>query len=158
MLFRHLECGYGYSIFQWGGVCLFALITDKITVKQHIVIMIIWSDINVLYQYMIGNFIIHNTYAEYVYNSFLEIIWVIIIVSLVIRADLSAIRRYIEFISPLTMGVFIIHPLINSICIHFITVESILISIVYFVLITILSFAATYILSKLPLNKYFLKI
>lgn len=110
------------------------------------------------YQYMIGNFIIHNTYAEYVYDSFLEIVWVIIIVSLVIRADLSAIGKYIEFISPLTMGVFIIHPLINSICIHFITVDSILISIVYFVLITVLSFAATYILSKLPLNKYFLKI
>ena len=55
-------------------------------------------------------------------------------------------------------GVFIIHPLINTVCIHFIAVDSVLISFVYFVLITLLSFAVTYILSKLPFSRYFLKI
>lgn len=141
-----------------GGYCLFALIIDKITIKQHILMLIIWSVINVVYQFLIGSFIIHNTFAEYVYDSLFEIIWIIIIVSLVIRVDLNAIGKYIEFLSPLTMGVFIIHPLINTVCTHFITVDSIALSFAYFILITVLSFAAINILSKLPFSRYLLKI
>ena len=144
--------------FSIGGFCLFAHIIDKITVKQHIFILIIWSAINVVYQYLVGSFVLHNTYAEYVYDSFFEIVWIILIVSLVIRADLSVMGKYIEILSPLTMGVFIIHPLINTVCVHFITIDSVLISFAYFILITVLSFAATYILSKLPFSKYLLKI
>lgn len=100
----------------------------------------------------------HNTYAEYVYDSFFEIVWIILIVSLVIRSDLSMMGKYIERISPLTMGVFIIHPLINTACTHFITIDSVIVSFVYFLLITVLSFAVTYVLSKVPFSKYFLKI
>lgn len=113
---------------------------------------------NVLYQFLIGNFIIHNTFAEYVYDSLLEIIWIIIIISLVIRVDLKSIDKYIEFLSPLSMGVFIIHPLVNSVCARFIVIDSVIISIVYFVFITVLSFISTYLLSKLPFSRYLLKI
>ena len=141
-----------------GGTALFALIINKITLKQHIFMLMILSAINVVYQFLIGSFIIHNTFAEYVYDSLFEIIWIIIIVSFVIRVDLNAIGKYIEFLSSLTMGVFIIHPLINTVCAHFIIVDSVIISIVYFMLITVLSFAVIYILSKLPFSKYLLKI
>lgn len=101
---------------------------------------------------------IHNTYAEYVYDSFLEIVWIILIVSLAIRVNLSAIRKYIEFLSPLTMGVFIIHPLINKLCLYFITVDSVLLSVIYFAFMTVFSFFVTYLLSKLPLSHFLLKI
>ena len=141
-----------------GGYYLFELIIDKITIKQHILILIIWSVINVVYQFLIGSFIIHNTFAEYVYDSLIEIIWVIIMVSLVIRVNLNAIGKYIEFLSQLTMGVFIVHPLLNSVCARFIAIDSVIVSFAYFILIIVLSFIVTYILSKLPFSRYLLKI
>ena len=107
----YFSLGGGYYLLNW--------IKIRISIKWHGLIMIVWTVINVAYQLIVGTIVIHNTYAEYVYDSLFEIVWIILIVSFVIRINLSAIRKYIEFLSPLTMGVFIIHPLVNRLCLHF---------------------------------------
>ena len=146
------------SIFFAGGVCLFSLILRKLTIKVHIILLSCWTGFNVIYQYVAGKYIIHNTYPEFFYDSFFEIIWVILLISLVIRIDVHRIKEYISFFSPLTMGVFILHPIINKFFMRYITIDSIVLSIIYFVFICFVSFVAIFILSKLPFSKYILKI
>ena len=141
-----------------GGVCVLSLIIRKLTTKVHIILLSCWTGFNVVYQCVAGKYIMHNTYPEFFYDSFFEIIWIILLVSLVIRIDVHRIKKYILFFSPLIMGVFILHPIINAFFMRYIKIDSIVLSIIYFMFICFVSFVATFILSKLPFSKYILKI
>ncbi|MCD7777442.1 MAG: hypothetical protein LUH47_02940, partial [Clostridiales bacterium] len=68
------------------------------------------------------------------------------------------IYKIIIKIAPLTMGIYIVHPLIIKTINYFLTAETPAASIISFFAVLVSSTAATWIISKIPGIKYLIKL
>ncbi len=126
--------------------------------KNHLIILAIYSILLIAYQYFIGSYM-KTPFAEYYYDSFFEGIWIILLTSFVIRLKLNeTFIKIIKILAPLTFGVYAIHKYAISLFIHFITVNSTIISLLCFIVTIVLSFLISFIISKIPLVKRLLRI
>lgn len=104
---------------------------------------------------------IQNTYAEFFYDDAVIIIWVILLFTLIEKIHLNekAVGA-LEKLSPLTMGVYIIHIMVRAVVnsVTYLNINSPLMALVRFVVVTAASFAAVVVISKTPLKKYLLKV
>ena len=108
----------------------------------------------VVYQNTMGKNFLHNSYAEYFYDSILTIIWLISIFDLLLNVKLSSkARRVIQNIAPLTMGVYITHPLVMRLIQHFVTIDSLGMSLLFFVAVLIASTICVHFMRKIPYVK-----
>ena len=102
---------------------------------------------------------IHDTHPEFYYDDVIVIIWVVLLMSFILRIKLNdTVVKIVEFLSPLIMGVYIIHPLINRVCLHFLTIDTVVGAILYSIFIMAVSFSGTYIIYRLPFGKHLIKI
>ena len=114
-----------------------------------------------LYQLFMGYNVFNNLVScEFYYDSIFDMIWVLLLVTFFLRISIKneAAIKLIKMTQPLTLGAYIIHPLVNSFIIIFFEINSLLEAICLFAAVTICTFAVTYIISKIPLGKYFIKI
>lgn len=73
----------------------------------------------VVYQNIAGRILLHNLYAEYFYDSIFTVLWVVVLFMWVMRLNLSVeLSNVIKRLSPLTMGIYIIHPLVIRVAKH----------------------------------------
>ena len=61
----------------------------NITFKKHTVILFIITGVIPWYQNFIGKLVIHNSYAEYFYDSLLTILWIIVLFTWVMKLSLK---------------------------------------------------------------------
>lgn len=128
------------------------------------ILFLVYSLFNVFYQHFIGLKILSDglSYinAEYFYDSFFEIVWIILLFSTIMRIKIkTTFFRYIKFITPLTLGIYIVHPLIIKVYKKIssqlqVTVPYILLWCIIF----LVSLAIIKMIQKSPLNKLLLKI
>lgn len=154
-IFYFLLGGQMSQIKQW--------FSKKVSVKNHVILLFTYTIILLSYQMYIGsNLIIENVsrlHAEYFYDSLVEMIWIILLFSLLLRINLSITAKRITFaIVPLTMGIYIIHPLIIKVVIGLIGNDSILSALVSWVITFFLSLIFTYIISKIKWGKFLISI
>lgn len=115
-------------------------IEEHIPVAFHMTLSCLWSVLIVVYQYFMGKYILNTIDFEYFYDSIIVMIWCIMIFSLVTRIHLNEkCNRLIMKISPLTMGIFIIHRLLVVGIKHFWQVESSGDALLFFVVVTAFS-------------------
>ena len=147
-------------LFSGGGISyIISLLTERISIKLHGAIFAMWTIIAVAFQTYCGSFVIHDTHPEFYYDDIVIIIWILLFMSFILRIKLSeAVIKAVDFLSPLIMGVYIIHPLINQVCLHFLTIETVVGSIAYSIFIMSASFAGTYIIYRLPFGKHLIRI
>lgn len=125
----------------------------------HAVVLAGWSLLIVAYQYFGGRYVIHNTYAEYFYDSVVTIIWNILLFTFGLRLHLGAkLKAMITFAAPLTMTIYIVHPFVMLFSKPFVSVSTWLEAIYYFVAVLFVSFVAAIAISKLPFAKYLSKL
>lgn len=142
------------------------LFSERISVKSHAVlffIFFIYTMIVIAYQMYVGlNLITENTnrlHAEYFYDSLVEMIWIAILFSLLLRVNLSCkVKRTISAVVPLTMGIYITHPLIIKVVVRLIGNGSTLIALVSWVITFALSLICTYIISKIKWYRFLIKV
>lgn len=140
------------------------VITRKISIKLHILIATVVSFINIIYQCYAGLNLIH-TYdgtraaGELFYDDFLEMVWIVSLFSLFLRLNVSPKIKYVvEKVAPLTMGIYIIHPIIRKLPLKFIGNTSPIRFFICWISTLLGSALITWIITKTPLNKYLLKL
>lgn len=125
----------------------------NISIGKRAAICIILTISIVAYQNIMGKTFLHNTYAEYFYDSILTVMWLITIFKFIINIKISlSVNLFIKNISPITMGIYIIHPLISSLLLHFLTISTISESLLFFLIVLFLSSFVTYLIKRTPLS------
>lgn len=133
-------------------------ISEKIPKGLYCTIVVILSVAVIVYQYYMGNYILDNAHAEFFYDDPLTILWVASLFTFIMRCNLSGdhakrIEDAVEKLVPDTMGVYILHPLLIKLISHFIALDSMLHSIVVFILVLCISFVAVTVMRRIPVVK-----
>lgn len=140
------------------------ILVSKINVRLHIVIAIAFTIINIVYQNYAGVYLIApdngmRLHAEYFYDSLLEIVWIIVIFTLLLRVNISdSIRIIVERVASLTMGIYIIHPLLMRITVKIIGNTSLIRVFIYWIVTLFGSALVTWVFSKTVMKKYLLNV
>ena len=134
-------------------------ITEKLSLKIHIVLLSIISAVSCAWQVIAGIPILNDWRAEYFYDDGLFILWICLLFSLLIRIPLSErIKKQVSILSPLTMGVYIVHQLLIKGAEHFITINHPAQAVLLWCGILLLSFIVVYLIRKLPFGKYIISL
>ena len=65
-----------------------------------------------VYQNIVGRGLLHNLYAEYFYDDAFTVFWVLLLYTFLLRVPIPRLlHRILEIMSPLTLGIYIVHPL-----------------------------------------------
>ena len=130
---------------------------------SHFIICLAVTVLIVAYQNYVGSKIILEAtgvlHAEYFYDSLFEMIWIVLIVTLLLRINFSS--RFTDCIfrlAPLTMGIYIMHPMVLKVTLAIIGNTSIFRSIVYWIATLFGAIIITWGIRKIPLGKYLVKI
>lgn len=138
--------------------------SEHIKETVHLGICIFITVLIITYQNNVGSRLILETtgilHAEYFYDSFFEMIWIVWVFTFMLRCSFigGRISDYILRIAPLTMGIYIIHPIIRNIILTLIRNTSVFRSLVYWGVTLFGATIITWIISKLPIGKYLVKI
>ncbi len=110
------------------------------------------------YQNLMGRFIISDgsgvLHAEYFYDSLSMMLWVSVIFLFISTIRLNdKVCITISKISTLTMGIYILHPLVIRVYSHFIPVDTLPLSLIYFIVVLLATAVIVAIMKKIPFLK-----
>lgn len=127
--------------------------------RRDVIICFILTILIVVYQNFMGNTFLHNTYAEYFYDSMLTIMWLVSIFNLGLRIELShSVKSIIQYIAPLTMGIYIVHPLVMRIMQPFVEIETFGMSCLFFLVILMTSAFLVWLMKQIPFAKQLIEL
>lgn len=152
-----------FRVWSWlqyfilGGILSFLRMNDifsKLSERSHSMILAFSTAFVICYQYIVGKYVIHIDYAEFFYDSVFTIIWLVILFSRVLRIKISGKKAAsITKICSLTMGVYIVHPIVISYLSKILIGSSAVINAGRFFGATIISFSIIFVLDKIPVIK-----
>jgi surface polysaccharide O-acyltransferase-like enzyme len=141
------------------------IIASKINAACHLIILCCYTVLNLIWQNYAGTYLIIHNYgkrlqAEYFYDSILEIVWIILLISFLIRLDIQPeFEIVIEKCSPLTMGVYIVHPIWQMIMMKIcLWGGSLVMDFIYWAITLFGAVAIVWIIEKTPLRRVLLKL
>lgn len=89
--------------------------------------------------------------AEYFYDDILTLAWVIVLFAFMMRLELKERAvTVIKQIAPITMGVYIVHPLILKVANSVFAIDTVAASIAFFVGILVISAVACTVMKRVP--------
>ncbi|RBR34796.1 acyltransferase family protein [Enterococcus cecorum] len=132
--------------------------------RIHVIVLIAVTILNIVHQLFVGLKVINivngrylNT--EYFYDSAIEILWITLLFSFMLRLKLTpSIIKVIKVISPLTMGVYILHPIVLKITSSLFARNSVLSCILLYVVTFGGALARALFIKVVRLDKYLMKI
>lgn len=132
----------------------------KVALKVHLGIVVLYFVYISVYQNVVRTYILHNANAEYFYDDIFVVVWLVILFSFISRISLNDwAKKMIMKFSPLTLGIYIVHPLILVVLNRlFPFQQSLLGSLLLFFLTAFLSLLTTKIISLVPIVRYLVKI
>ncbi|MCD8004428.1 MAG: acyltransferase family protein, partial [Oscillospiraceae bacterium] len=111
-----------------------------------------------VYQNLIGRFVLTEStgilHAEYFYDSVFTMAWTFLLFGWInsIRIK-NNVKKWTVRLAPLTMGIYIVHPLVIRVYQHFITVETIQGSITFFAMVLFSAAILAGVIYKIPVAK-----
>lgn len=138
-------------------------ISKHISIKSHIFLFGICTIFNLSYQMIVGTYLITESgkrlHAEYFYDSLCEMIWIILLFTLVLRLTLSnTVEKYVYKIAPLAMGIYIIHPFVIRTLKKIVGIDSLVMALVCGLVTLIISYSTALLISKIKYGRYLIKI
>ncbi len=108
---------------------------------------------------IVAEHVFHDLYPERFYDSIFLITFVALFFSFVLRLSLgNGLSRFIEYVCPLTVGVYLIHSPIILVLTRIIYVTSFSRLAIVYLIDLALSFLIIFLVSKLKISRYLLKI
>lgn len=131
---------------------------SKINITIHFVLLIGITILNLFYQFFVTTYIYERwIQAEFFYINILEIIWIVLIFLFILRINFSnRMVKIIKMLSPLTFGIYIIHPIVQKIVLVFIPNITLIDKFVSFFVILMLTFLYTWFLTKTSFKRVLL--
>lgn len=139
---------------------------EKLSLCQNLILLAVFTVFVLVYQNLMGGFVIHEgingssvLYAEYFYDSIVMVCWIIIIFMTFICLPLSGrISERLSAMEGLTMGVYIIHPIIMRLVQRFLQPDTLFLSLIFFIMVLGLSTVIVWLINKSPLGKYIISL
>ena len=134
-------------------------IIERFPARMHLILLLILTFINNFATKKIGLYLIESRLAEYFYDDLTSILWHSLLFTFLLRLSIKeAYSSWISGFANLTMGIFIIHPIlltaIRTIYIPVTTAQAV----VFWLALLILSAIITFIISKIPLVRNLVKL
>ena len=135
----------------------------KLHFNAHLIMVVVVTGIVVAVHYFVGTRVIllggKILKAEYFYDSILDIIWIILFFSLLLRVKIcKGVKEFIRKFASLTLGIYIIHFPLRLIVAHIIKVNSFVEAICFWLIVLIISAGITWIIGKTKIGRYLTKI
>ena len=136
---------------------------EKLHFNTQLIMVVVVTGIVVAVHYFVGTRVIllggKILKAEYFYDSILDIIWVILFFSLLLRVKIcKRVKEFIRKFASLTLGIYIIHFPLRLIVAHIIKVNSFAEAICFWLIVLIISAGITWIIGKIKMGRYLTKI
>lgn len=136
--------------------------SEKIAFRLNIILLAVFTIFVLIYQNLVGRFVIHEginglsvLHAEYFYDSILMACWIIIIFMTFIRLPLSGSTfGLVSSLEGLTMGIYIVHPIIVRIYQRIIHPDTLFMSLFFFAMVLFTSAVIVWLIHKSPWGKY----
>ena len=135
----------------------------KLHFNAHLIMVIVVTGIVVAVHYFVGTRVIllggKILKAEYFYDSILDIIWVILFFSLLLRVKIcKRVKEFIRKFASLTLGIYIIHFPLRLIVVRILKVNSLTEAVCFWLIVLIISAGITWIIGKTKIGCYLTKI
>ena len=149
--------------YLFGGLCQRINITDMLTANFNIYVhgglLVIVAIINNIAIKKIGVFLTHTRIADYYYDNFSSILFYTLIFTLLLRIKLKDKASYIvQKLAPLTMGIFILHPLLLKGITSVINPQTTTVAIVIWFALIISCGIASAVIRQIPCVKELIKL
>lgn len=133
--------------------------THQLPASFHGLLLILFTVINNVAEKRIGLYLINSRLAEYFYDDLTSILWYTLLFTFLLRIPLkNSLAAAVSRFSSLTMGIFIVHPILLAL-LHTIYIPAGIFSVLLFwMLITFISLAITFVISKIPVVKHLVKL
>ncbi len=137
--------------FLFGGLCTTSYFDKLLNIPLwlHSVLTAVFAFVNNIVEKKVGLYLIHERIADLFYDDITSIIWYCLLFTLLLRVPLSAlVKKAATRIEPLTLGIFIIHPILLAGASSVYTPSGTLSAVIFFVLITLLSGIVSFIMRR----------
>ena len=120
---------------------------------------VVFAFINNVAEKKEGLYLLHERIADLFYDDLTSIIWYCLLFTLLLRVPLSArVKKIATSLEPLTLGVFIIHPILLAGASSVYTPSGTLSAVIFFVIITLLSGIASCIMSRIVIIRELIRL
>lgn len=135
--------------FLFGGLCTNA--TFHLPINLHAALTLLFTVISNTAQKKIGLYLINNRLADLFYDNITSILFYVTLFTFLLRIPIKNIFIcFITFLSSLTMGIFIIHPILLFGITGFYAPTDTFSGVMFFTGLTAISGLTAYIMSKIP--------
>ena len=132
---------------------------QRLSIWTHAALLIVFTIINNVMEKKIGLYLIHDRLAENFYDDITSIIWYSLLFAFLLRIPIKeSFSRIITDLSNLTMGIFIIHPILLTALNAVYMPKGNVSVIIFWIGLTLISFIITYIISRIPVVKELVKL
>ena len=146
--------------FLFGG--LFASEAQKIrhfSLRTHGILLLAFTLVSNIAEKKVGLYLIHNRLAEHFYDDLFSIVWYCLLFCFLLRLPLkTSYEIWISRFSSLTMGIFIIHPILLF-ALNTLFTPAGTVSVIFFWFgLTLASLLTSYVISKIPVARELIKL
>ena len=136
---------------------------SKIHFDVHLILTVVVTGIVLAFHYYVGTRVIllegKILKAEYFYDSILDVIWVVLFFSLLLRINLcKRVEEFIRKFARLTLGIYIIHFPLRFIVARIMKVNSLTEAVCFWLIVLIISAGITWIIGRIKIGRYLTKI
>ena len=147
--------------FLFGGLCTTSYFDKLLNIPLwlHSVLTAVFAFVNNIVEKKVGLYLIHERIADLFYDDITSIIWYCLLFTLLLRVPLSAlVKKAATRIEPLTLGSFIIHPILLAGASAVYTPSGTLSAVIFFVLITLLSGIVSFIMRRVVIIRELIRL
>ena len=147
--------------FLFGGLCTTSYFDKLLNIPLwlHSVLTAVFAFVNNIVEKKVGLYLIHERIADLFYDDITSIIWYCLLFTLLLRVPLSAlVKKAATRIEPLTLGIFIIHPILLTGASSVYTPSGTLSAVIFFVLITLLSGIVSFIMRRVVIIRELIRL
>ena len=147
--------------FLFGGLCTTSYFDKLLNIPLwlHSVLTAVFAFVNNIVEKKVGLYLIHERIADLFYDDITSIIWYCLLFTLLLRVPLSAlVKKAATRIEPLTLGIFIIHPILLAGASSVYTPSGTLSAVIFFVLITLLSGIVSFIMRRVVIIRELIRL
>lgn len=143
--------------FLFGGLCVGAV--WRFPLKLHGALMLLMTIIANIAQKKTGLYLIHNRLADLFYDNMISLLWYGLLFTFLLRIPVkNTPARLIPCLGSLTMGIFILHPILLSGINSFYAPADTPAVVLFWAGLTIVSGIITYIMLKIPFIRELVKL
>ena len=152
-------CIQTFRVWTWLQYFVLGGLIGKKARKKSWVFLIFVTVWIVVFQNIASRFLIHDLHAEYFYDSIFTVIWLILIFTFCGNINLTREQSaVIKKIAPLTMGIYIVHPIALKLVGIFIEADTIMNSILFFAIVLATSTLIVYVIVRIPVVNKLVKL